>query len=327
LRTGEGSTTPFLGRLLNLQLRPAQRVIWLGAAWAALCGAVASGKLALTGQSLLSLGLVLFLADPLLGAVWSALEALSQPASSNPGEVRPSEAGAHLPALPYTQPGSASEGFLGRLNTGLAWWRAGFSPRTAASLVDLVGASALALAIGLVLGRWVGLLTAVALILPFLVAALLGQRPLSEPFTRALLEMGLAWLLGYAVFQDLSLPPVEAVLGNPLQASALAWLEAHWKVLLLAGLYTLAYYACLILQERRRLAIGKALLNGPQLAVTVLLVVIRQPILAVLAGLLLISQALFQPLLRYRPPPWYLQCTQFFLMGGMLAAALGARGF
>ena len=188
-------------------------------------------------------------------------------------------------------------------------------------------ASALALAIGLVLGRGVGFLTAVALVFPFLAATLLGQRPLSGPFTRALLEVGLTWLMGYAVFQDLSLPPVEAVLDNPLQASVLPWLEVHWKVLLLAGLYTLAYHACLILQERRRLAIGEALLNGPQLAVIILLVVIRQPILAVLAGLLLLSQMLFQPLLRHRSPPWYLQCTQFFLMGSMLVAALGVWGF
>ena len=207
MRTREGSTAPFLGRLLSLQLRPAQRVTWLGAAWAALCGAVASGKLALSGRSLLSLGLVLFLADPLLGAVWSALEALSRPASSNRGEFRSSEAGAHLSPLPYTQPGSASEGFFARLNASLAWWRAEFWPRAGASLVGLTVTSALALAIGLVLGRWVALLTAAALVFPFLGAALLGQRPQSGPFTRALLEMGLAWLMGYAVFQDLSLPP------------------------------------------------------------------------------------------------------------------------
>ena len=71
---------------------------------------------------------------------------------------------------------------------------------------------------------------------------------------------------------------------------------------------------------------GPALLNGAQLAVAILLVVIRQPILAGLAGLLLISQALFQPLLRRQVPLWYLQRTQFFLMGSMLVAALGIRG-
>ena len=326
MRTEEGSTTLFLGRLLSLQLRPGRRVTWLGAAWAALCGAVASGKLTFSGPCLLSLGLVLFLSDPLLGAVWSALEALSQPASSNREGVHSSETGNHLPPLPYTKPSSASGGFFARLNAGRAWWRAEFWPRAGASLVSLTGASALALAISLVLGRWVALLTAVALILPILRAALLGQRPLSGPFTRALLEVGLAWLMGYAVFQDLSLPLGEAALGDLLRASALTWLETHWKVLLLAGLYTLAYYACLILRERRRVVMAKALLNGVQLAVTILLVVIRQPILAGLAGLLLVSQMLFQPVLRRQSPPWYLQCTQFFLMGSMLVAALGLRG-
>jgi len=287
---------------------------------------VASGELAFSKPSLLSLGLVLFLADPLLGAVWSALEALGQLAGSNWGDLRSSETGPRVPPLPYTQPGSASEGLFARLNAGLARWRAELWPRARTSLVGLTVASALALAIGLVLGRWVALLTAVALVLPFLEAALLGQRPLSGPLTRALLEMGLAWLLGYAVFQDLSLPASETALDNPRWASALAWLDAHGRILLLAGLYTLAYHACLILRERGRVTVGKALLNATQLAVAVLLAVLRQPILAGLAGLLLLSQALFQPLLRRHGPHWYLQRTHFFLMGSMLIAALGIRG-
>ncbi|MFQ6058520.1 MAG: hypothetical protein ACE5MB_06560 [Anaerolineae bacterium] len=322
MQTGEGRGMVFLGRLLSLQVQPAQRVTWLGAAWAALCGAVASGKLTLSGQNLLSLGLALFLADPLLGAVWSALATLSRSAGSSRGEVHSSEASVQLPPLPYTQPGSASEGFFARLNASLTWWRAELWPRAGGALVGLVVASALALAMGVILGPWVALLVSAALVFPLL-AALFGHRPLRGPLPRALLEMGLAWLLGYAAFQDLSFVRGEDVLASPLWASVLAWLGLHREPLLLAGLYTAVYYACLTLEGRGGLAQPLALLNGAQLAVAVILVVIRQPVLAGLVGMLLISQALFQPLLRRQGPHWYLQRTQFFLMGAMLAAALG----
>jgi hypothetical protein len=225
--------------------------------------------------------------------------------------------------LPYTRPGSPGDGVFAHLNATISWWRADAWPQMGTALVGLMVASALALAIGLVLGRWVALLTTVALASPFVAMAIFGQRPMSEPFTRALPEIGLAWLLGYALFQDLSLPPNEATLGTSLQASALAWLGTHGRILLLAGLYTLAYYACLILHERSHLVLGLALLNGAQLTVALLLIAIRQPILAGWVGLLLISQALFQPLLRRQGARWYLERTQFFLMGSMLVAALG----
>ena len=66
-RDKPGNTWP--GRLISLRMEMGSSSAWLGSAWAALCGAVASGQMGLEAQSLLLLLLVLFLVDPILGGV------------------------------------------------------------------------------------------------------------------------------------------------------------------------------------------------------------------------------------------------------------------
>ncbi len=61
-----------VGRWIALDVRPTRPLTFLGPSWAALCGVLASGGLALRGQSLLFLVLCLLLCDALLGA-WRAL--------------------------------------------------------------------------------------------------------------------------------------------------------------------------------------------------------------------------------------------------------------
>jgi len=300
---------PSFGPLMSLRLRPTPRAIWLGPAWAALCGAASSGGLGLSGQCLLHLVLALFLADPLLGNVWSILAAMDW--ASSPVE---DERSVDLPALPYTAPGSLSHRLLVWLKHTLTWWLAAFWPRWGAALVGLLVISILALALAAILGRGPAFLILVSFVLLASRVFLLGRPLMGGPLLRASLEMGLAWMVGYTAFHALP--------ASQTRLAVTEWLHQSWESLLLAGLYTSAYYACLTLEER--LSRGIAFLNATQISAMVLLIFIKRPILTGIVGLMLLPQMLLQPLLRrHGDRPWYLRQTQLFVMGGMMAAAIG----
>lgn len=308
-RRGVRLEKPSFGRLMSFRLRPAPRAIWLGSAWAALCGAVSSGGLEFSGQCLLYLVLTLLLADPLLGNIWSILAATDW--APSPVE---DEGSVDLPALPYMAPGSLSHRLLTWLNQTLTWWLAAFWPRWGTSLVGLLVTSILALALAALLGRGPAFLVLISFVLLASRVLLLGRPVMGGPLLRASLEIGLAWMIGYTAFYAL-----------PASQSRLAvadWLHQSWEPSLLAGLYTLTYYACLTLEER--LSRGIALLNATQISAMALLVFVKRPILTGIVGLMLLPQMLLQPLLRrHGDRPWYLRQTQLFMMGGMMAAAVG----
>ncbi len=288
-----------LGPLMKLEVRITRPLTWLGPAWAALCGAVASGWLTLSGENLLFLLIVLFLADALWGTLWHLIAERDWLASPNwPSQAQE----ASLTALPYTAPGSPSHRIFSRLGRMLAWWRAVFWPRQGSALLGLVVALPLTLALAIILGQRAIILTSAALAI--MVLALLRARRHSAPplSLRAILEMGLAWLAGHIAFGPLT-----------------------WWSFLLATFYTVAYHSCLKLAEDS----GKhspTLLKVSQAAVVALLIFLRQPVVAGVVGLLLLPQMLLQPFLgQGQVELWYLRRTRPFLMAGMLLAALAIR--
>jgi hypothetical protein len=137
-----------------------------------------------------------------------------------------------------------------------------------------------------------------------MVLALLRARRHSPPplSLRAILEMGFAWLAGHIAFGPLT-----------------------WWSCLVAAFYTVAYHSCLKLARNN----GKPsliLLKVSQAAVIVLLIFLRQPVVAGVVGLLLLPQMLLQPFLgQGEVELWYLRRTRPFLMAGMLLAALAIR--
>ena len=288
-----------LGPLMKLEVRINRPLTWLGPAWAALCGAVASGWLTLSGQNLLVLLIALFLADALWGTLWHLLAERDWFVSSN---WRSQAQEASLTALPYTAPGSPSHRIFSRLGQKLAWWRAVFWPRQGSALLGLAVALPLTLVLAVIVGRRVIILTTAALAI--MVLALLRTRRHSVPplSLRAILEMGLAWLAGHTAFAPLTL-----------------------RSFLLATLYTVAYHNCLKLATNS----GKrslTLLKVSQAAVIALLVFLKQPVVAGVVGLLLLPQMLLQPFLdQGEVELWYLRRTRPFLMAGMLLAALAIR--
>ncbi|MBL7183800.1 MAG: hypothetical protein ISS50_05055 [Anaerolineae bacterium] len=289
-----------LGPMMKLEVRVTRPLTWLGPAWAALCGAVASGWLTLSGENLLFLLIALFLADVLWGTLWHLIAEGDWFVSSANWPAQVQEAS--LAALPYTAPGSPSHRIFGRLGRMKAWWRAVFWPRLGPALLGLVVALPLTLVLAIILGQRVIILTSAALAI--MVLALIRARRHSVPplSLRAILEMGLAWLAGHIAFGPLTL----------------------WS-LLLATLYAVAYHSCLKLatnSERRWLT----LLKVSQGAVIALLIYLRQPVVAGVVGLLLLSQMLLQPFLdQGEVELWYLRRTGPFLMAGMLLAALAIR--
>ena len=115
-----------LGPLMKLEVRVSRPLTWLGPAWAALCGAVASGWLTLSGENLLFLLIALFLADALWGTLWHLIAERDWFVSAN---YSPQAQGGSLTGLPYTAKGSSSHRVFGRLARMRASWRAVFWPR------------------------------------------------------------------------------------------------------------------------------------------------------------------------------------------------------
>lgn len=353
---GRDAIPPLPGRALHLRLRPARRLMWVGAGWAALCGALAVGIPALTTASVVRLLITVILADAVLGAAWAALLPAERSApgtrqqdgdddavpavSLAPRAVRP--AGSYVDRSTDGTFRSGSTSFSAtfvapvdklvsgstRLDAGLAQsivrWRSALTAEYGPRVKEVGLAYGLALLVALWLGPAVAALVVLGLVLPLVVWFALGGYPLREGWTRALLEIGLAWALGTAAISPYafnSTPDFAAAI-----AVAARWVEHHLAVLSVGGLFTLAYYGMLILDRRPDAWSRSVLLNLPQLAAVVLLVMWGRPILAGTAGVLVLAQMLFQPYMRWGQARWYLAATQWLFMGVMLATALGLAG-
>ncbi len=285
------------GRLSSLRLEMESPSIWLGSAWAALCGAIASGQMGLEVHSLLLLLLVLFLVDPVLGGIWRLVVYTDWSAPFARGHLSGDEI--HIKSLPYTSPGSPGYRASRWLAGVLSWWRRDFRPQVGAEFLSLLLTLIVAIVLASLLGRLVTLLTLVALVLVAVVLLSSRRYRVIGLSLRAVLELGLPWLVGHLTF-------------GPL----------HWKSVAFAFAYTVAYFACFALLDGRQKAAAR-LLNGSQIVAVTLLLVVREPILAGVAGLLLLPQLLLQPFLwPGGAEQWYLQRSQPWLMAGMLTVAL-----
>jgi hypothetical protein len=285
------------GRLISLRMEMGSSSAWLGSAWAALCGAVASGQMGLEAQSLLLLLLVLFLVDPVLGGVAGLVFGTDWFAPFAGGHLSRGE----IPSksLPYTSPGSPGYRASRWLAGVLAWWRRDFRPHVGTEFLSLILTLAVAIMLASLLGRLVTLLTLVALVLMAVVLFSSRRRGAISFPLRAILELGLPWLIGHLAIGSL-----------------------NWESVAFALAYTVAYYARLVLLDGRRRAATR-LLNSSQVVAVALLIAVKEPILAGIAGLLLLPQLLLQSFLwRDEAEWWYWQRSQPWLMAGMLNAVL-----
>lgn len=326
VETGEKSQPHLsLGSLVHLNLGLARRDTWFTAAWAAMCGAVASGGLAWRLETAVTLVLTLFLADPLMGAVCSALRDLPSPVvrskarGSNPGYPGVDA----LPAPRFGPLGASLRRLRRALRYAVAWCLALLRPPVLPALVGVGIGGLAALMIALLLGTSTTLIVSLGLGLVLLRFILFGRRSVESPWQRALLEVGLVWLLGFSALYDAQMFPQGGFYRVSQAWQWRLWERYGWEPLAVAALYAVAYGTWLALQGWRRLGGKLWLLNVAQVVAVGLLVALHRPLLAAVAALLLLGQMLFQPWLRAgQTLLWYRRATQFLLMANLLVTSL-----
>jgi hypothetical protein len=288
-----------LGRLITLQVRFAHPLSWFGPIWAALCGALASGEMALDVAHLLLLVTVLFLIDLALGTVWELALNTDWSSLSSGRDSEQALSPQTVLMLPYAAQNSPNQRISSWLGRVMTWGRTVLWPGAGTAILGLIVSALMAIVMAAFLGRSLVLLTLAALATATL-ALLLTYRREGEPlWLRAFFEVGLTWLIGHAAFGPFT-----------------------WSSLLAGWLYTGLYQACLALsRNQNKRAIVR--LNVFQLAIVALLVVIKQPLSAGFAGLLMLPPLSLQPFLGPgETGPWYLRRSQPFLMLNMLVTAL-----
>lgn len=276
---------PASGGLIRLQARLTNPILWLGPAWAALCGVVASGGFDWQGEDFVRLSLLLLLADGGWGTLWAALGATNW---ATPLRLwRNWRFGEPVSALPYTlpdSPGDRASRWLGQLR---AWLRDILWPACGPALSAI----------------------AVALPVTALLAALLGPELLLLSLAAlAVMQLGLVWR-GC----------------NAAVAVMLPWLAGHIAFGSLAsgsaGLalaFTLAWGA----NRRAGAPWARALGASAQFLALALLVALRQPLAAGGLALLIVPQLALLPWLRRgQSAAWYARHARPWLMAAMLLAA------
>lgn len=289
------------GRVFSLSVRDAGSRVRLGPAWAVLCGAVASGRLALDWRSLVSLLLAVILADAILGSVWGLAS----------GGRRP-WLGKAIGRWRRQRRESRVRAFLEYVRGRPGHWRAQVWARAGTSVLGLWFLVLLAVVIAAALGGAALLLTMGALAVGVWRQALISREGALSAALESCYLAGLPWLIGWAALGTLDLASSELV---PL-AQALVW----------AAGYALTFHAYGLVGGRG-LPTGANLLVIAQVAVVASLILVRQPLLAGGVALLLLPQVILQPaLLEADEGVLYLQRVQVFTMLGMLLAAVALAG-
>jgi hypothetical protein len=220
---------------------------------------------------LLSLVLVLLMAELAWSSLWDL--AVGSDWFRPLAEKWPPSEPARLITLPYTQPHAPG----GRLARGLGrlaqWWRDAFWPAAGPALLGLLGAVVLTGVLAHFLpGRLHPLYAGLVALTGLGVARRRRDR---EPLgAAALVRVGLCWLAGYATF---------AAPGTTAVVLGLAFSLAAWGNLRVGA----------------GLGRGLWLLNGGQILAVIVLLLLKQPVAAGLAGLLLFGQVAMQPALRF----------------------------
>lgn len=294
-------TRPLVGRLIALDVRPTRTLTLLGPAWAALCGAIASGSLILTsqtfpgvtvrGQTFLTLILIVMLCDAFLGA-WRSLWLQS--------DWRPALSHALDSSDRWLRPWNPSEFILRRWVGALGRWtkylREIIWPIIESEMIGMIIAGILALSTAVVLGPQTFLLTAFAMILSLIEGQIGTARGAG---LRALCEIALPFHIAQSAFGFFS-----------------------WSSLAFSILFTLVYRALLGLATTRQMNWIRWS-NIAQLGVVALLLIRSSPIGAGVVAMGLLAQVLWQARFIYdRDGNGYARRIQSYILIAMLIAAI-----
>ncbi len=282
------------GDVARWQARLTSPINWLGPAWAALCGAIASGGLDWQDMDWPRLALLILLADVGWGVLWVALESTDWAAPLH--RWRDWRSGEPIAKPPYTLPGSSGDRasrWLGQLR---AWWRDDFWPACGLALSVAVVALLVTVVLGTLLGTDLLLLSAAALAVMQLGLAWTGGRGVAAPTWDAIIVVALPWLAGHIVSRgSFTLPSVGLALAFTLAWGAAWQADARW---------------------------GRWMGVGTQFLAALLLVVLHSPLAAGGVLVLLVPQLVLLPWLqRGQPVSWYARYTRPWMMAAMMIAA------
>lgn len=281
--------------LIRLQGRLTASSAWLGPAWAALAGVVASGGFDWRAASWLRLILLILLVDGGWGTLWAALAGADWHTPLK--RWRSWDSGKALPAPPYTLPGTHGarvSSWLGQLR---AWWREELWPACKDDISALIVALPVTAAASVLLGVPVTLLSVAALAVMQIALVLSGggRPPAAARPWGAILAVLFPWLAGHAAFAPLATGSAGLALAFTLARGGAWRTDSPW---------------------------GRGSAVGAQLAAAGLLIVLHRPLAGGLVAMLLVPQiALLAWVRAGRTASWALQRMRPWLMAAMLIAA------
>jgi hypothetical protein len=263
--------------------------------WAVLCGALASNHLRWEGDSVLSLAMVVLLADLGWGSFFDLATGTDWFRPITRDRTSPLPFGRSV--LPYTQPDSPGGRVLRWGSQARGWWRDRFWPSAGSALLGLLAAVVLIVVMALLLPPRLYPLNALLLALSG-VGVLLRWRGHAFLAGHAAVLVGMSWPAGHMVFAGASASSLVLALG-----------------------FTVAAWG--ILRVSQGLKAGLWLLNGGLAVAVIALVLLKQPLAAGAVGLLLFGQMALQPSLRFGGDPVRVVRRMWpWVMVAMLVAAL-----
>jgi len=276
---------------------------WPRPAWAAVCGALASGGLTWSAEPLLRLALLIFLVDVVWGGLWSAL--VTTDWATPLDRWQSWQRGKPIRILPYTSP----EGPAGRLAQTLgqlrSWWTEVVQPTLGPTLIGLALLLPVAIIVAASLGTLPLLATLAAISLVQLVFTRTGGDPRPTPTLQAVMDITLPWLAAHALFENPSLVSTLVALSFTISCAGGLRLALGWS--------------------------GLTRWNLGQLLAVIVLIALEEPQAAGIAGVLFFSQAILQPGLfdgetdgiMPDAASRFLRVAQPWLMASMFVAAWG----
>lgn len=284
---------PSLGGLIRLQLRLVDLIIWLGPAWASVCGVVAAGVFDWQGTALLRLALLILLVDGGWGTLWAALGDTDW---ATPLERwRRWQAGDPFITLPYTLPDTPSQVVSNWAGEMICWWRESLWPTCGQAISAIVIALPLSILLAILLGRDLLLLSLTALAIMQLSLIQGGKRGNVASGWNAVISVTLPWMAGHAAFEALTL-----------------------RSTVMASLFALVWSGA----WRSQSGWGRTMNVGGYVLIMTFLIVLQDPLAVGMLSLVVIPQLTLLPWLkRDQPASWYVHHARPWLLAAMLIAA------
>lgn len=198
----EAHVVEAIGPALHLGAVGAPRSTWLGPAWAALCGIVASAAFTFDALGTLLAAFVFILVDWAWPAIWTSSVRTDWLAPL--AHFRETPAPPRSLSLPYLQPGAPADRLIGWGSRAAAWSRSYFGPMAGSSAASLFVALSISLAISAAIG-WRALAFTLAVLAISAIGAWWAMRAaLDSDWLRSIVYGTLPWWLGHAAFASLT---------------------------------------------------------------------------------------------------------------------------